>query len=141
MKPNGEELASFTGHDADELESDPAAAAAAAASLVERGVEMVLVTLGPHGAVLVNADGAWHATPPPTAVVSTVGAGDSSLFGYLLGAYREPIARPTTRPRRRLRQRGRRTSRHDHPPPPAGQVRPRLGPRLNLTQEGDSCPT
>jgi 1-phosphofructokinase len=45
----------------------------------------VLVTLGPHGAVLVRADGAWHASPPPTTVVSTVGAGDSSLFGYLLG--------------------------------------------------------
>ena len=45
----------------------------------------MLVTLGPHGAVLVNAAGAWHATPPPTTVVSTVGAGDSSLFGYLLG--------------------------------------------------------
>jgi 1-phosphofructokinase len=85
MKPNGEELASFTGHNADELEADPAAAADAARDLVERGVESVLVTLGPHGAVLVNADGAWHATPPPTTVVSTVGAGDSSLFGYLLG--------------------------------------------------------
>ena len=46
----------------------------------------MLATLGPRGAVLVNADGAWHATPPPTTVVSTVGAGDSSLFGYLLGA-------------------------------------------------------
>ena len=45
----------------------------------------MLVTLGPHGAVLVDADGAWHAAPPPTTVVSTVGAGDSSLFGYLLG--------------------------------------------------------
>jgi 1-phosphofructokinase len=85
MKPNGEELASFTGHNADELEADPAAAAGAARHLVDRGVESVLVTLGPHGAVLVNADGAWHATPPPTTVVSTVGAGDSSLFGYLLG--------------------------------------------------------
>jgi len=48
-------------------------------------VESVLVTLGPHGAVLVNGDGAWHAAPPPTTVVSTVGAGDSSLFGYLYG--------------------------------------------------------
>jgi len=53
--------------------------------LIARGVESVLVTLGPHGAVLVNDAGAWHATPPPTTVVSTVGAGDSSLFGYLLG--------------------------------------------------------
>jgi 1-phosphofructokinase len=85
MKPNGEELASFTGHVADELESDPEAAAAAGLDLLSRGVESVLVTLGPHGAVLVTGDGAWHASPPPTTVVSTVGAGDSSLFGYLLG--------------------------------------------------------
>jgi 1-phosphofructokinase len=85
MKPNGEELASFTGHRADDLEGDPLAAADAARDLVELGVESVLVTLGPHGAVLVNADCAWHAMPPPTTVVSTVGAGDSSLFGYLYG--------------------------------------------------------
>jgi 1-phosphofructokinase len=84
MKPNGEELASFTGHRQDEL-ADPAAAAEAARDLVGRGVDSVLVTLGPHGAVLVSAEGAWHAAPPPVTVVSTVGAGDSSLFGYLLG--------------------------------------------------------
>ncbi|NUR08582.1 MAG: 1-phosphofructokinase, partial [Nocardioidaceae bacterium] len=36
----------------------------------------------------VTADGAWHADAPPTTVVSTVGAGDSSLFGYLLGDLR-----------------------------------------------------
>ena len=67
MKPNGEELASFTGHDADELEADPAAAAAAAAQPRRpRASRRVLATLGPHGAVLVTADGAWHATPPPT---------------------------------------------------------------------------
>jgi 1-phosphofructokinase len=85
MKPNAEELASFTGHHADELEADPIAAAEAARDLVERGVESVLVTLGPRGAVLVTAAGAWHAAPPSVTVVSTVGAGDSSLFGYLLG--------------------------------------------------------
>jgi 1-phosphofructokinase len=86
MKPNCEELASFTGGDPDKLEADPTAAAEAAATLVDRGVESVLATLGARGAVLVTRDGAWHATPPPTEVVSTVGAGDSSLFGYLLGA-------------------------------------------------------
>jgi 1-phosphofructokinase len=85
MKPNGEELASLTGGDAEAIEADPAAAAAAAAVLVSRGVEAVLATLGGSGAVLVTADGAWHAVPPPTTVVSTVGAGDSSLFGYLYG--------------------------------------------------------
>ncbi len=85
MKPNGEELASFTGHHADDLESDPRKAADAARDVVARGVESVVVTLGPRGAVLVTQAGAWHAVPPPTTVVSTVGAGDSSLFGYLLG--------------------------------------------------------
>jgi len=88
MKPNGDELASFTGGDADELEADPHATAAAARQLLERGVGAVLATLGGNGAVLVTPEGAWHATPPPTTVVSTVGAGDSSLFGYLLGDIR-----------------------------------------------------
>ena len=88
MKPNGEELASLTGADTERIESDPQAAADAARTLVDRGVGAVLATLGGRGAVLVTADGAWHATPPPTTVVSTVGAGDSSLFGYLLGDLR-----------------------------------------------------
>ena len=75
----------------------------AAAALVAAGVEAVLATLGGSGAVLVTADGAWHATPPPTTVVSTVGAGDSSLFGYLLGDLRGR-ARRAAASRRGLRQ-------------------------------------
>ncbi len=89
LKPNAEELASLTGGDADRIEADPVAAAAAARVLVNRGVRAVLATLGAGGAVLVTAEGAWHATPPPTTVVSTVGAGDSSLFGFLLASLRE----------------------------------------------------
>jgi 1-phosphofructokinase len=85
LKPNTEELASVTGLDGPALEADPRAAAAAARTLVDRGVDGVLATLGGAGAVLVTRTGAWHATPPPTTVVSTVGAGDSSLFGYLHG--------------------------------------------------------
>lgn len=88
VKPNSDELASLTGADPLALEGDPAATVAAAHSLVERGIESVLATLGGEGAVLVTAAGAWHATPPPTEVVSTVGAGDSSLFGFLLGERR-----------------------------------------------------
>jgi 1-phosphofructokinase len=88
MKPNGEELATLTGMDATTIEADPATAAKAAIVLVEQGVGAVLATLGESGAVLVSGEGAWHAAPPPTTVVSTVGAGDSSLFGYLLGRMR-----------------------------------------------------
>ncbi|MDQ0661832.1 1-phosphofructokinase [Arthrobacter ulcerisalmonis] len=90
LKPNAEELAElaaaagFAPVTGDELEADPAAAAAAAAAVVRSGVGAVLATLGSKGAVLVTADGAWLATHPPVAAVSTVGAGDSALAGYLL---------------------------------------------------------
>jgi 1-phosphofructokinase len=43
----------------------------------------VLATLGAAGAVLVDGTGAWMATPPPIVPKSTVGAGDSSLAGYV----------------------------------------------------------
>lgn len=91
LKPNAEELAELAAAagfaspaTAEELEADPAAAAAAAAAVVRSGVGAVLATLGSKGAVLVTADGAWLATHPPVAAVSTVGAGDSALAGYLL---------------------------------------------------------
>ena len=85
LKPNGEELAEITGiATGEELEEDPALAAGAARTLIERGVRAVLATLGARGALLVTADGAWLATHPPVTARSTVGAGDSSLAGYLL---------------------------------------------------------
>ncbi|UYY81710.1 hexose kinase [Arthrobacter sp. YA7-1] len=93
LKPNAEELAELAAaagltdvHTADELEADPGLAARAAAAVVGSGVGAVLATLGSKGAVLVTADGAWLATHPPIQAVSTVGAGDSSLAGYLLAA-------------------------------------------------------
>jgi 1-phosphofructokinase len=93
LKPNAEELAELaaaagftTGLTADELEADAGAAAAAAAAVVRSGVGAVLATLGSKGAVLVTSDGAWLATHPPVKAVSTVGAGDSALAGYLLAA-------------------------------------------------------
>lgn len=84
IKPNSDELASLTRDDPAALEADVAAAIAAAGGLVERGIETVLLTLGGAGAALITTDGVWTATPPPITLASTVGAGDSSLAGYLL---------------------------------------------------------
>ncbi|MBI3214241.1 MAG: 1-phosphofructokinase family hexose kinase [Mycobacterium sp.] len=88
IKPNSEELASLSGRSAEELESavaqgDPAPVVTAARDLIGRGVGAVLATLGAAGAVLVDGTGAWLATPPPIVPRSTVGAGDSSLAGYV----------------------------------------------------------
>lgn len=89
IKPNGEELGQAVGVDGAELErlaqeGDVSGVVKAARILNERGAENVLVTLGAAGAVLVRADGAWAATPPPIKAVSTVGAGDSSLAGFVM---------------------------------------------------------
>lgn len=85
LKPNLEELAQASGTFEAELAGDPAALLAAVGRLHERGVREVLLTLGADGALLSTADGGlWSARPPSTTVRSTVGAGDSSLAGYLL---------------------------------------------------------
>lgn len=88
IKPNSEELAGLAGVTPEHLEAavaqgDPGPVISAATELVDRGVRTVLATLGAAGAVLVDGTGAWLATPPPIAPKSTVGAGDSSLAGYL----------------------------------------------------------
>ncbi len=88
IKPNAEELAGVIGFSPQALEAavaqgDPDPVVSAAQRLVDRGVGAVLATLGAAGAVLVNGTGAWLATPPPIVPRSTVGAGDSSLAGYV----------------------------------------------------------
>ena len=84
IKPNDEELADLASVALDDGVPLPEAVAVVARGLVPARVGAAFVTLGGDGAVLVTADGAWFGTPPPTRVRSTVGAGDSSLAGFLL---------------------------------------------------------
>ncbi|MGK2309908.1 1-phosphofructokinase family hexose kinase [Cutibacterium sp. V947] len=87
VKPNSVELGQLCGIDGHCLEAaaeqghfDDVVAAARRL----HGIGEVLVTLGGAGALLVTETDAWHAWPDPVEVKSTVGAGDSSLAGYLL---------------------------------------------------------
>lgn len=57
----------------------------AAGDLVAGGIDAVLVSLGPDGAVLVDRDGATHAEARIDDLVNTVGAGDALLAGFLAG--------------------------------------------------------
>jgi 1-phosphofructokinase len=91
IKPNAEELAGLVGASPEELEGavaqgDPSPVVFAANQLIARGAKTVLVTLGAAGAVLVDPTGSWMAAPPPITPRSTVGAGDSSLAGYVRAA-------------------------------------------------------
>lgn len=96
IKPNAEELlqlAESQGLDTgdathEQLEADPALAVSLAQSLLSPSLGAVLVTLGSHGAVLVEAEEAWRAPAPRIVARSTVGAGDCSLAGYVLADQR-----------------------------------------------------
>lgn len=84
IKPNDDELAELTGQAFDGTADLADAVHVVARRLVPAQVRAALVTLGAAGAVLVTEDGAWFGAPPPIRARSTVGAGDSSLAGYLL---------------------------------------------------------
>ncbi|GAC53420.1 1-phosphofructokinase [Gordonia amicalis] len=93
IKPNEDELAELTGTDPAELReslsrNDLRPIVAASTALVEQIGGTVLATLGARGAVLATPAGVWCATPPPIVPRSTVGAGDSSLAGFLVAQTR-----------------------------------------------------
>ena len=81
VKPNRDELAEATGVRlvtiADVVE--------AACRLRDRGARSVLASLGADGAVLVDDDGALHGQTPVVSPLSSVGAGDAMLAGFLAG--------------------------------------------------------
>jgi 1-phosphofructokinase len=81
IKPNHEELAELVGHPLPSLGD----VHAAARDLVAHGIEVVAVSLGGDGALLVTADEVVHARASITTPLSTVGAGDCMLAGLLHG--------------------------------------------------------
>jgi len=79
IKPNRFELEQYCGHALPTLQD----VVAQARALQKDGIEMVCVSLGGQGAVLVTPRGSWHAQAPKVDVRSTVGAGDSMVAGML----------------------------------------------------------
>lgn len=65
---------------------DEQSATAAAAALLQRGVQNVIITMGENGALLCNADGAHHQPAEQVSVVDTTGAGDTfnGVFAAML---------------------------------------------------------
>lgn len=93
LKPNAFELGELVGVDGVSLEKaaengDYQPTLTAVGQLLASGVEMVLVTLGAGGALVATANQAWVGHLPARQVASTVGAGDSSLAGFLLAQVR-----------------------------------------------------
>ncbi|WP_327729263.1 1-phosphofructokinase [Streptomyces sp. NBC_00487] len=88
VKPNAEELAEAVGRPLATVGD----AVKAAEELRAMGADAVLASLGADGQLLVNASGAWFGTARVDAVRSNVGAGDSSLAGFLIAGGHGPEA-------------------------------------------------
>jgi 6-phosphofructokinase 2 len=80
IKPNLVELTELV---AAPLDRDEDRIAACRKLAAEGRAEIVALTLGEHGALLVTAERAWQALPLDIEAVSTVGAGDSFLGGLV----------------------------------------------------------
>lgn len=79
IKPNEEEIKLYV----DMPAKDEKDAVIAAKHLKDQGIENVMISLGGRGAVLCCDDGVFFATTPKVEVVSTVGAGDSAIAGFI----------------------------------------------------------
>lgn len=85
VKPSLRELGDLTGAVLD----TPAQRLAACRSMVQAGrAEVVALSLGAEGALLVTREGAWQAAALAVQVASTVGAGDSFLGALLVARCR-----------------------------------------------------
>lgn len=81
IKPNIHELSELVGRELTEIGE----ILAAAREVNGQGVEIVLVSMGGRGILLVADGKEYLGVPPAVKVESTVGAGDSSVAGFISG--------------------------------------------------------
>lgn len=93
VKPNETELSEWAGEEMTSAESR----LSAAKRLHKSGVEHALISAGAEGVLWVNAQGAWHATPPKVTATNTVCAGDTFVAGMLHGLLNQHDVEQTLR--------------------------------------------
>ena len=86
IKPNQEEISAYLGREISSLEQTLAEARALHAA----GIANVMISMGGEGALLVCKEGAFIAQPPVVEVKSTIGAGDSSIAGFISAKADDP---------------------------------------------------
>ena len=79
IKPNQEEISAYLGREIGSISE----VIEAAKELHEGGMANVMISLGSKGALLVSDEGIFSAKPPKIEALSTIGAGDSSIAGFL----------------------------------------------------------
>ena len=82
IKPNQEEISEYLGCEIHTIRE----AAEKAQVFADHNIANVMVSLGEQGAMLLHKGSCYIATPPAINAVSTIGAGDSSLAGFIAAA-------------------------------------------------------
>ena len=82
IKPNQEEISEYLGCQIDTIEQ----AVDQAKVFADHHITNVMVSLGEQGALLLHEGRCYIATPPAIHAISTIGAGDSSLAGFIAAA-------------------------------------------------------
>ena len=82
IKPNQEEISEYLDCQINTIEE----AMEKAQVFASHGVINVMVSLGEQGALLLHSGSCYIATPPVVNAISTIGAGDSSLAGFIAAA-------------------------------------------------------
>jgi 6-phosphofructokinase 2 len=81
IKPNVHELSGLIGRELKDLDE----IIRASRDINRQGVEIVLVSMGAKGILLVSDGQQYLAVPPNVKVESTIGAGDSAVAGFIFG--------------------------------------------------------
>lgn len=81
IKPNIHELSELVGRELKEMDE----VVEAAREINQGGVEVVLVSMGARGILLVANGEEYVAIPPEVKVENTIGAGDSAVAGFVYG--------------------------------------------------------
>ena len=81
IKPNVHELSRLAGTDLKEM----ADIINAARNTCEKGIGIILVSMGAKGILLISDKEQYLASPPKVNVVNTIGAGDSAVAGFIYG--------------------------------------------------------
>ena len=81
VKPNLEELREITGLEL----ANQAEIEACCHTLLEQGIELVVVSMGKQGALFISKAETFIAVPPSVEVKTTVGAGDAMVAGLVAG--------------------------------------------------------
>jgi tagatose 6-phosphate kinase len=81
IKPNIDEIRMLTGKSCESREE----LLEAAASIHHQGVDLVAISLGADGSLVVCSEGSYQAKVPRIEAVNTVGCGDTMIAGFALG--------------------------------------------------------